>query len=172
MPAAVADEIDAIAGGPVGREIGVSFGHALPSGTVGVDDPQLLLRQCLLLLRLWLKDGAEGELHAIGAPSGADDGGVGADGHLRVPPWLAIDQIERPNAEPARPALAGALESDAIDIAARAPGRKESRPQRFLLSAGKIQQPDLPLAAVGKRAIGQARAIGGKSWMKVLGGAA
>ena len=59
-----------------------------------------------------------------------------------------------------------------LDIAARAPGRKESRPQRFLLSAGKIQQPDLPLATVGERAIGQASAIGRKAWVKVLGGAA
>src|SRR4051812_18361164 len=126
LAASVADEIDSIADGPEGRETGAALGQSGFAAAVGVDDPQFLLGQGLLIAAYRLLDGAEGQLHAIGAPGGADDGGVGADGHFGVAARFAIDQIQRPDAEPTRAALAGALESDSIDIAARAPGGQES----------------------------------------------
>src|SRR5258706_5974552 len=136
--------------GPKRRQIRGSFGNSLTSRPVGVDDPQFLLRQSLLILRLGLKDGAEGQLHAIGAPGGADDGRIAADGHFGIPPRLAIDQIDGPDAEPSPAALPSPLESDAIDIAPRAPARKQPESEGSFLARRPIQQPNLPFAAVSE----------------------
>src|SRR5207245_3656998 len=125
--AAVADEKDSIIDRPKRREIRVPLGNALPPGAVGIDNPNLLLRQCLFILGLWLEDGGEGQLHAVGAPGGANDGRIGADGHFCVSPRLATHQIECPDAKPSRAALAGALRGDASDIAPRAPHRQSAR---------------------------------------------
>src|SRR5205085_8476657 len=109
LAASVAYEINSITRTPKWRQVSAAFGQAGAAGAVGVDDPQFLPGQGLLIIACRLHYRAEGDLHAVGAPGGADDGCVGADGNFGISARLAIHQIEGPDAEPARAALAGAL---------------------------------------------------------------
>jgi len=111
-----------------------------------------------------LEDGGEGEVGAIGAPGGGDGGGIGADGDLGVAARFAVDEVECPDGKPAGAALAGALESDAVDVAAGAPGGKRPGAEGFSLACLEIKDPDFPLAGgAGEGAIGETGAIGGKA---------
>src|SRR5205814_275726 len=104
------------------------------------------------------KNCAKGQLHAIGTPGGADDGGIGADGHFGIASRLAIDQIEGPDAEPMPPALPGALKSDAIDIAARAPAWKQAGAKGFSLVGDLDHTRSIDALEINIRALAVARA--------------
>src|SRR5437763_7813462 len=78
LAASVAYEINPITRTPEWRQVSAAFGQAGAAGAVGVDDPQFLLGQGLLIIACRLHYRAESDLHAVGAPGGADDGCVGA----------------------------------------------------------------------------------------------
>ena len=84
----------------------------------------------------------------------------------------AVDQVQRPQAEPARSALARPLKCNAIHIPARRPGREKPVTNLPFFVRAEIDRPQLPLvASTAQRAVNQSRAIGAEAGMNALRGA-
>src|SRR6266404_5014463 len=113
---AIAHEVNAMITGPTGNETrGGAIGESLAAAAIGVDDPDVLLPARLAFVGLGgIDHSGERQALAIGAPAGADDGGVGADRNFGNAAGFAVNQVQGPEAEPAAAALASALEGDAV----------------------------------------------------------